>query len=855
MLVMSAMSVLAADQYPINYPKDTKINDTKGRYINNIVLTSPADGMQEAPVNQKNDYLLYYDITDLCFAAVPGETVIPSFDWNGGWMHGYVYLDRDNDGEFSHELGENSAIPEGSDVMAFTSCGGYSSAGVEAAGNVGVYPPSFKMPDLAPGLYRMRYKIDWNSIDPGGNTADGQYHGQLITDNAGGIVDIMVYLHERASGVDVVSEHGNVCDFDGVDICEAGITPGEDLSIQIVPDAGYRVKGLTVESGYELNRDDVRFALSDLNRASNVIPPYLIVNNTVTIPAAYTYGDVKLIVEYAEGGADEGEDYACSLSGTKKQSEGFMKVTIGSGVNTSSALVYSTKRHYFYEKTVLHAVKSETIVPAVDYKGDATTVNFYIDLNQDGIFSADMGELLSTAASTEALPSFTLPTTVGTGVYRTRIEAEGVAAVDFLLNLHNTYGTVKVDVLNGFVTGVNGGSIPSSIIYGGNTLVVTPQATLPGFEAEKIVVRHGHNLNGLQYMRGNRQWDEIEVPVGTATQIASANIDGDILVKGNFEPTADCEWQAVWSDEFNGKKLDTQKWSYHPRYSSAWNRFIAQGNECQVVNQIGDGQYQAWCIPTPDEFKPAEKQPMISGAIYTAGKFYCTGGWIEARIKTTPHIGNFPAFWMMPVNQLTWPNSGEIDIWEQINNENLAYHTIHSAWGNQTMGKPDTASPAKGGTGTCIASQWHVYALEWDHESLKFYVDGKLNFTYNNMHYSDSKYTEELAWPFSKPFYIICNQSVGNGSWAANPDTEFSYHTEFDYVRVYQKKDALDYYSTADGFVSGIEDVVIGDSTESDHNASVEYYNIQGIRVSADNLVPGIYIRKQGNKTTKLMVK
>ncbi|MDE6654850.1 MAG: glycoside hydrolase family 16 protein, partial [Muribaculaceae bacterium] len=242
-----------------------------------------------------------------------------------------------------------------------------------------------------------------------------------------------------------------------------------------------------------------------------------------------------------------------------------------------------------------------------------------------------------------------------------------------------------------------------------------------------------------------------------------------------------------------------------------------------------------------------------------SGKFYCTGGWIEARAKTAPHTGNFPAFWMMPVTPETWPNAGEIDIWEQINTQNIAHHTIHSAWANVTKGQPDQPSPAKGGSANVTSSQWHVYALEWDQESMKFYVDGVLNFTYQNVGYSDSKYSEYHAWPFSKPFYIICNQSVGNGSWAAAADESFTYHTEFDYVRVYQKKDALDYYSTADGYVksdpTGITDIVISGNDEFDPNQPSVYYNLQGMQVDADRLVPGIYVRTQGKLASKVLVK
>ncbi|MDE6653927.1 MAG: hypothetical protein K2K37_06025, partial [Muribaculaceae bacterium] len=90
-------------------------------------------------------------------------------------------------------------------------------------------------------------------------------------------------------------------------------------------------------------------------------------------------------------------------------------------------------------------------------------------------------------------------------------------------------------------------------------------------------------------------------------------------------------------------------------------------------------------------------------------------------------------------------------------------------------------------------------------------------------------------------------------------DESFTYHTEFDYVRVYQKKDALDYYSTADGYVksdpTGITDIVISGNNEFDPNQPSVYYNLQGMQVDADHLVPGIYIRTQGKLASKVLVK
>ncbi len=50
---------------------------------------------------------------------------------------------------------------------------------------------------------------------------------------------------------------------------------------------------------------------------------------------------------------------------------------------------------------------------------------------------------------------------------------------------------------------------------------------------------------------------------------------------------------------------------------------------------------------------------------------------------------------------------------------------------------------------------------------------------------------------------------------------------------------------------AGIADVTV----DNDSNAPVEYYNINGVRVSVDNLTPGIYIRRQGSNTVKVVIR
>ena len=59
-------------------------------------------------------------------------------------------------------------------------------------------------------------------------------------------------------------------------------------------------------------------------------------------------------------------------------------------------------------------------------------------------------------------------------------------------------------------------------------------------------------------------------------------------------------------------------------------------------------------------------------------------------------------------------------------------------------------------------------------------------------------------------------------------------------------------YDVTDTNVTSVEDIQIGVATPM---APIEYYNLHGVKVNADNLTPGIYITRQGNKTAKVLVK
>jgi beta-glucanase (GH16 family) len=168
-------------------------------------------------------------------------------------------------------------------------------------------------------------------------------------------------------------------------------------------------------------------------------------------------------------------------------------------------------------------------------------------------------------------------------------------------------------------------------------------------------------------------------------------------------------------------------------------------------------------------------QNYSSARLITRGKFAFTYGYVEVRAKLACGQGIWPAIWMLGSTG-NWPDAGEIDVMEHINNEKIVYGTIHT---RSTAGTSGSGHPAAI-TGTCTA--FHTYHLRWTPAALKIGVDGRYYHTYTN------KNTGAAQWPFSKPQYLLLNLAVG-GNWPGKPnDKVLPQEFVVDYVRVYQKK-------------------------------------------------------------------
>lgn len=236
------------------------------------------------------------------------------------------------------------------------------------------------------------------------------------------------------------------------------------------------------------------------------------------------------------------------------------------------------------------------------------------------------------------------------------------------------------------------------------------------------------------------------------------------------------EYVLVFSDEFNkpdGTLPDSEVWTPCTRRPKVtWARFLSNSPK---VAFIQDGNLVLRAIPNPD--RSTDDVDMLTGGINSSQKFAFRYGRVECRALVNPFIGNFPAIWMMPKTALAWPKGGEIDIFEQINTEQKAYSTVHSVW---TKSHPDETHS---GNVNLPMDRYHIYALEWEKDVLTFFADGKQVYQYKKQNDSQEQ------WPFDKSdFYLILNQSVGDGAWAKIPDVMHTYEMRIDWIRVYQKK-------------------------------------------------------------------
>ena len=189
------------EDYAINFEKDAKQTHSS-RYSTSVSLTVNGQAQTIEFGKTMNGY---EDLTAQSFTVTPGAEVTPAIGYVGEWMHGYVYVDLNNDKQFSFNA--DSDDQTGTEVVSYSfysasnGSTGLNSKGETVSNNCNVNPlPSFTAP-AEEGTYRIRFKVDWNSIDAGGCVVSGNN----ILNNGGGIYDATLVVKDITNGIDSIN--------------------------------------------------------------------------------------------------------------------------------------------------------------------------------------------------------------------------------------------------------------------------------------------------------------------------------------------------------------------------------------------------------------------------------------------------------------------------------------------------------------------------------------------------------------------------------------------------------------------------------------------------------------------------
>ncbi len=289
-------------------------------------------------------------------------------------------------------------------------------------------------------------------------------------------------------------------------------------------------------------------------------------------------------------------------------------------------------------------------------------------------------------------------------------------------------------------------------------------------------------------------------------------------------PAVEQGWVMVWSDDFDGSKIDRAKWGLdndcwgggneeHQCYTkSPRNAGIEDGklvitarNETVIGPALPEHLQRS--SPTPEA--QAVRQ-MSSARLHTRGKASWLYGKFEIHAKLPQGQGTWPAIWMLPEKDRygAWAASGEIDILEAVNlgvpcekcpggRENTILGTLHFGGKLPKNLQKGEEAPFP----EVLDDKFHTYAIEWAPDRIIWTVDGRRFAERQRSEWSTTG-SKNPGAPFDQPFYLILNLAIGGklaetrGVGGVRLDG-YPKRMEIDWVRIWQRPSAAN--SKAEG--------------------------------------------------------
>jgi len=253
-------------------------------------------------------------------------------------------------------------------------------------------------------------------------------------------------------------------------------------------------------------------------------------------------------------------------------------------------------------------------------------------------------------------------------------------------------------------------------------------------------------------------------------------------------PATKKHWVLTWSDEFNGpnnSQPDPSKWVLETGGKGWGNEELEYYTSRPQNVYVDHAKLVIKAVREKYTGPDGLTREYTSARLKTLGKFSQTYGRFEARIMIPRGQGMWPAFWMLgeDIDTVGWPACGEIDIMENSGKEpGIVHGSIH---GPGYTGSVGLEAPYSLPGSRKFADGFHLFAVEWEPDAIRLYVDKHLYVTRTRADLQPG-----WKWVFDYPFFLLLNLAVG-GDWPGNPDetTLFPQTMLVDYVRVYRRAD------------------------------------------------------------------
>ncbi|MFC2635038.1 MAG: glycoside hydrolase family 16 protein [Capnocytophaga granulosa] len=240
------------------------------------------------------------------------------------------------------------------------------------------------------------------------------------------------------------------------------------------------------------------------------------------------------------------------------------------------------------------------------------------------------------------------------------------------------------------------------------------------------------------------------------------------------EEVSEKPWKLVWEDNFDRNDIFS---------TGVWTKMNRWGDNCcntmskdPSLFEIKDGKMILLGVTNKDLKK--DPSPYLTAGVWTKEKKFFQKGKIEVRCKLEGTQGAWPAIWLV-TKDTKWPEEGgEIDLIERLNYDPFVYHTVHSPFTHKKKAGPknSTSFPIN-------PDDYNTYAVDFEGDVIRFYVNGLPSFVYSRMPGKES----EKQFPFDLPFYLIIDMQLG-GEWVGEVKPfDKPVRMYIDWVRFYQR--------------------------------------------------------------------